>query len=1490
MLDGDGVVAAGESLVVASDVESGVSVGLSYDEALSEPVVAGSSAVYGVDEQSVVRVTAVDAGFAAHVVLAQAPASVVEDGDTGAGPVYRFPLQVEGATARLSQGALEFVDADGAVVAVSSTLRMWDASVDEFGDPANVAFVDAALVDGVGGSQVLELRPDPGFLADPGTVYPVTVDPDVTLSPGADTYLSSASPNASFATDWSLRVGSNDGSSQNTSWLAFPMGAQGGAVITDASLRLYQYGAGMCAARRVYAQLAKSDFAPGSPKYTWNNRPALEAQDSKDATSGAFNASANGGGTPSCPGGAQWQSIDVTGQVASWAGGLEDSTWGLHLTPPEGKELNTGFEKRFCSANINGGATGYCRDERFPELQITYVPQLGDQSWYSTSKRNLDDRTVVKVNHRSGNAYLAAQDVKVSSVGIDLGLGRRYNSRAETTGSFGPKWSLNAGPDVWLEKLDEWRYVFHTPDGAELGPFVRKASHSQYSTYREFYTPAGGLGASLEDNDDGTFTLTYHQSHDEFVFTQIGGNGHLYQSKAKDRSGNTITYAYVSGTTRLASVSDTAGRTYEVFYGSGATAGFITQLRDANGPTLRNWYYGYSNGRLSSYTDAEGDVTSYAWVTAVGTPGEVLSTVTNPVNDSGQAPITTLTTRNSETTRVVYAGLSGSDSSGYRFTYADTIVEGSCSEDDEEYDRSVLVDSDESTMGGVTYCFRYRTNGDLNDSANGAKTTVFDANDKTRSTSYTADNQSELYTDSSGTTVNTYGDAGSETQDRLESSTQAPDTGSSGDGAKTEYFYDEPSGVKGARYLPTSVVDGNGDCTAYGYDSQGRLERTWVGRHTTGSGTCENTQSGELVYRVAYNSDGTVAWMSDPNSNNKGSSPTTAQKTVFTYWATGQTGFVPGTTGMLKDKRRPGGTCASGSTRALCDSYTYDGLSRTLTATDGRGIVTTSAYDTMDRTTQSRSNGATGCQPTAGTCITYTYDTSGNLTQRHDATGTTTFGFDRQNRQTSQATPDGVVVSYAYNKDSRLATLSQALPGQSVDTVTYTYNSSGELNAIDDSAGQIDFLHDGNHRLQQTTYPTSPQTTTLIRAYTNAGLPKALTVKSGTSTNDQLTDYVYGYTNEDDEDTHQLQHLEVKNSPSTITYQAEFDYNDRGQLTSETRSGGGGNGSSFTYDDAGNLATATKGSTTTHYGYDQANQLCWTGTSDGTSPVASCPSTAPGSSQVVARDKAGNSAGSASAPVSYNARNQASSLDGVTQGYHDQGNDLRVTTGATHLVNTSTGITARTSDTNGTGAPTGPNAQTTFYTRMPDGRILNARTPGAPAATIYYVTDHHKTVLGLINNAGQRAGTYRYDPYGKATLLEGTTAEQDNPFRFIGGYQHADDQPGGYYKLGARYYNPDTAAFTQTDPEPGTMAEPLRTNPYLYSGGDPTNNTDPNGRSWTDVVDEVVKWGRGAGIVGGVCYTWYAVNDDDSSWSDEFADLNTCFNPYEWVTGALDQG
>ena len=471
------------------------------------------------------------------------------------------------------------------------------------------------------GRRLLELRPSPEFLADPQTVYPVTVDPDISLTPGFDTYVTDEHPYDAFASDWSLRVGSNDGTNRNRSVISFPTGAIAGQTVTKATLRLFQYGAGNCDPRRVDALIRTTGWSVpdfyeqlinGVSKHSWVAQGATVAPDSRFASSDSFNASAAGGGTPNC-GGPSWQTIDLTPQTSAWAGLIQED-FGVMLKTPENRERNTNFEKRFCAENPNNTGSGYCQNDRKPELQITYTPELGDQSWYSTSKHKLDERSTLKVNHRSGNTYISANDASVSSLGMDLTLARRYNSRAGTPGQFGPKWTLSGGPDVWLEKIDQWRYVYHTPDGAELGPFVRNADTEPEDGYDKFTTPVGGLGADLKDNTNDTFTLTFHKSQKKYTFTAMGGDGDLFHTKTADRSGNTTTYDYVSGTQRLDSVTDTAGRAYQISYAtSGSAAGMIDQISDANGPTTRTWSYGYTDGRLTSYTDPEGDTTSYAW-------------------------------------------------------------------------------------------------------------------------------------------------------------------------------------------------------------------------------------------------------------------------------------------------------------------------------------------------------------------------------------------------------------------------------------------------------------------------------------------------------------------------------------------------------------------------------------------------------------------------------------------------------------------------------------------------------------------------------------------------------------------------------------------------------------------------------------------------------------------------------------------------------------
>jgi len=672
--------------------------------------------------------------------------------------------------------------------------------------------------------------------------------------------------------------------------------------------------------------------------------------------------------------------------------------------------------------------------------------------------------------------------------------------------------------------------------------------------------------------------------------------------------------------------------------------------------------------------------------------------------------------------------------------------------------------------------------------------------------------------------VATYGDPGTQSGDQLQSMSDPVDTGSSS-GTKTSFRYDAATSIPGHKYLPTSKVDGNGDCTAYAYDSQGRLTDTWIDR-TPSNGRCDNV-SGGFHYQASYNSDGTVAWMTDPNA---GSTPTDADKTIYTYWQPSDAGFVTGTKGQLKSVRKPGGDCSSEASRKLCTSYTYDGLARTKTMTDGRGKVTTYSYDRLDRTTQVLTDGATSCDHAAGTCVTYDYDPEGNLTQRVDALGTTTFDYDRLNRQTRQNTPDGVQVDYGYTRDGKVATLQQTLPGQSTDTTRYYYDAAAQLITVEDAAGQIGITHDQANRLAVTTFPSSPAVQ-VDRAYTKAGRPDSIYVRTGGTDSNQLADYDYTWAKPNgdgtNKDTNQLQKLDVLNSTSNITYTAAYDYNNRGQLISDTRTNGGGSSFTYTYDDAGNLASKTTGGVTTHYGYDKAGQLCWKGPSSGTTPVATCPGSAPGSNTVIARDAAGNSEGNPAKPIEYNAYNQASKINGEDQDYHDLGNDLRMQAGNTRLVNTKFGITARTTS-----------AGTTYYTRMPDGRLLASHGAGG---THFYVTDYQKSVVAIIGTDGQRAGTYRYAPYGEPTLVEDTTAAQNNPFRWHGGYYGIEGD--GYYKFGARYYDAD-GHFTQPDPYPGSMAEPLRLNPYSYAQCDPINGTDPSGRWMCDVLGGVA-WSTG---------------------------------------------
>jgi RHS repeat-associated protein len=183
--------------------------------------------------------------------------------------------------------------------------------------------------------------------------------------------------------------------------------------------------------------------------------------------------------------------------------------------------------------------------------------------------------------------------------------------------------------------------------------------------------------------------------------------------------------------------------------------------------------------------------------------------------------------------------------------------------------------------------------------------------------------------------------------------------------------------------------------------------------------------------------------------------------------------------------------------------------------------------------------------------------------------------------------------------------------------------------------------------------------------------------------------------------------------------------------------------------------------------------------------------------------------------------------DGVTQDRRTQADNL----------SQSYGFSGMSAEANDTGT------KSNWFVRDPAGQLVSmVASDGAPEW--YYLTDALGSVTAMVKQDGtiQR---YAYEPYGQqirtwiqddAGTVNNDGSESDttlsgedhNPWRYASGYA---DKNSPMIKFGTRYYLPELARWTQTDPENGSSAYPLTLNPYQYVECNPVNKTDPRGRS-----------------------------------------------------------
>ncbi|MFF0701562.1 fibronectin type III domain-containing protein [Streptomyces tendae] len=281
---------------------------LQWRGGLPEPEIDGTRATYvdavpGAD----VVVDATRTGFEQYVVVKTRP-------DSGAYS-YTLPLKAKGLKVRqLADGSVEFTDEKNKKRAVMPAPVMWDATVDErSGKHTHKARVGLEVVQ-KGSSVDLVVTPDAGFLADPDTAYPVTVDPSTSsLSSIFDTYVQRGET-VDWSSDTELDIGNpgtknSDGTYRTArSFITWNTAPIADALVSKATLSLWNFHSANtdCSAQPWEVWTANN----ASTSSRWTNQPAMGA---KYATSTSTR------GNPDCTADG-WITADVTALAQYWAG------------------------------------------------------------------------------------------------------------------------------------------------------------------------------------------------------------------------------------------------------------------------------------------------------------------------------------------------------------------------------------------------------------------------------------------------------------------------------------------------------------------------------------------------------------------------------------------------------------------------------------------------------------------------------------------------------------------------------------------------------------------------------------------------------------------------------------------------------------------------------------------------------------------------------------------------------------------------------------------------------------------------------------------------------------------------------------------------------------------------------------------------------------------------------------------------------------------
>jgi hypothetical protein len=348
----------GTGPLVAWSNTSGQALDLSWPAALPVPTVSGDTATYaGVLPGTDLLVSARRAGWELSLRVNARPTTALS---------VSLPLSLKGLhTSQRADGSFGLLNGAGKAVVNSPLGQMWDATTDPTtGRGLHTASVASSLSSGH-----LTLSPAQSFLADPSTVFPVIVDPLMTIADTSDAYVNKKAPTTAYYQPSTLQDGF-DGTNTFRSLLFFHdwAGVRGKHVL-DAYLQMWNSHSSTCATNSSNEQVDVYTLGgPWTYLTTWNTQPSLAIKQG----SAIF-----AHGQTGCA--AAYQNITITGAVAKWAD-YTDSTGMLGVVSTS--ETSVYGYKRFNSAETgNGGVPAiYVTYNSYPSVPTSLSP-VNNATW-----------------------------------------------------------------------------------------------------------------------------------------------------------------------------------------------------------------------------------------------------------------------------------------------------------------------------------------------------------------------------------------------------------------------------------------------------------------------------------------------------------------------------------------------------------------------------------------------------------------------------------------------------------------------------------------------------------------------------------------------------------------------------------------------------------------------------------------------------------------------------------------------------------------------------------------------------------------------------------------------------------------------------------------------------------------------------------------------------------------------------------------------------